>query len=548
MEELEDTKSITIDQLLDNVNYFELNNGNYIPTDFTLKFVNFIKLVNGGEGESNTTPVVHMKMLDKIQSDNPFIANLCARGMSKTTLMFEYLVLYIAVFGELDGFGKVDAMMYVSDSMDNGVKSARKNIEFRYNNSEFLLKFLPREGVKFTDSFLEFKNKDGHRFGVRMFGAKTGIRGNKIYGKRPQIAVLDDLVSDEDAVSKAAMKTIENTVYNGVFHALDPTRRKIIFNGTPFNKADILYKAVESGAWDANVWPICERFPCTKEEFNGAWEDRFTYDSLMEAYNLAKKNGKAAAFRQELLLRISSDEERLVPDSVIEGFWYSRNTLLNRRNSYNYYITTDFATTDKQSSDYSVISVWAYSSSKVWYWVDGIVEKQNMSKNLDDLFRLASKYKIQGAGIETSGQQAGFINWIEEKMEERNIWFMLTSNRGNTSKGISNTVNKLARFNQVLPQILAGKVKFPKELKEDKRIKEFIAEFELVTFEGIKSKNDDCLDTVSMLPEMNPWQPSEEINDSDLFSEANAAKDAIDIYNRSFPTPQEQSDLSSYVV
>src|SRR5690606_21572399 len=158
-------------------------------------------------------------------------------------------------------------IIYVSYSMDNGVKSARKNIEFRYLNSEFLQEWIPE--AKFTDNYMEFTNKNGKKLGVKMFGAKTGIRGTKIFGKRPQLCVLDDLVSDDDARSKAQMQAIKDTVYKGVMPALDPTHNKIIFNGTPFNKNDVLYEAVESGEWDVNVWPICEKFPCSKEEFRG---------------------------------------------------------------------------------------------------------------------------------------------------------------------------------------------------------------------------------------------------------------------------------------
>ena len=68
-----------------------------------------------------------------------------------------------------------------------------------------------------------------------MFGAKTGLRGTKIFGKRPPLAVLDDLVSDDDAKSRASMEAIKDTVYKGVNYALDPTRRKIIFNGHAFS-------------------------------------------------------------------------------------------------------------------------------------------------------------------------------------------------------------------------------------------------------------------------------------------------------------------------
>lgn len=495
---------MTVDQWLDNVNYEDLNSGHYVPSTFALDFMNFIKLVNGVEGESHKTPVVHLKMLDKIAGKKQRVANLCARGMAKTTLMFEYLALYLAMFGELPGFGKVEGMIYVSDSMDNGVKSARKNIEFRYHSSEFIQEWVPE--AKFTDNMLEFKNKDGKVFGIKMFGAKTGLRGTKLYGKRPVLAVLDDLVSDDDSKSKAAMEAIKDTVYKGVNFALDPTRRKIIFNGTPFNKNDILYEAVESGAWDVNVWPVCERFPVPEEEFQGAWADRFTYQFVKDEYEAAKLAGKLAAFNQELMLRISSEEERLIQDSEIN--WYSRQSLLKNRGRFNFYITTDFATSDKETADYSVISVWAYNNAGDWFWVDGVCARQTMDKSVDDLFRLVAEYKPQSVGVEITGQQGAFIQWLNTEMMARNIYFSFAREKG--KPGIRPVLNKLSRFNLVVPLFKAGKMFFPEEMRETAIMTEFVSEMTLATINGLKG-HDDCLDTISMLMYLNPWKPTEEV-------------------------------------
>jgi predicted phage terminase large subunit-like protein len=497
----------TVDEWLDSVDYTWLNDGHYLPGKFALKFMNFIKLVNGSEGEQNKTPVVHLAMLDQIGGTKGKIANLCFRGAAKTTLMFEYLVLYVAVFGEIDGFGKVPGMIYVSDSMDNGVKSARKNIQFRWENSEFLQEWLPPESTKFTDAYMEFKSKEGNRFGVKMFGAKTGIRGTKIFGKRPPIAVLDDLVSDEDAKSKAAMKTISDTVSKGINHALDPMRRKIIFSGTPFNKTDVLYEAVESGAWNVNVWPVCEAFPCTREEFRGAWDDRFTYDFIKQEYDDAVLEGKLSSFNQELMLRISSDEERLVQEAEIN--LYSRASLLKNRGRFNFYITTDFATSDKETADFSVISVWAYNSNGDWFWVDGICERQTMEKSIDALFRFVSEYRPQQVGVEVTGQQYAFITWLQQEMMSRNIWFNFAKEPKASRPGIRPTTNKLSRFNLVVPLFKAGKIYFPEEMRQSKILREFFSEISLATIDGLKGK-DDCLDTISMLQYLIPWKPTED--------------------------------------
>lgn len=491
-----------LDDWLDQVDYSFLNSSKYNPTEFALSFMNFIKLVNGEEGESNKTPPVHLKMLDKLTTGSKRIVNLCHRGSGKTTLFMEYLTLYLAVFHEIPGFGKVEGMIYVSDSMENGAKNARKNIEFRYERSEFLKKYIPK--AKFTDAYLEFENIKGEKMGVKLYGATTGLRGTKIFGKRPVLAILDDLISDEAAKSKTVMQLIKDTVYKGVNYALDPTRHKIIFNGTPFNKEDIIIEAVESGAWDVNVWPVCEHFPCTKEEFQGSWPDRFTFEYVQDQYKTSLETGKLAAFYQELMLRISSDDERLVQDSEIR--WYDRPELLKNKHNFNFYITTDFATSAKETADYSVISVWAYNANKDWFWVDGICEKQTMDKNIDALFKLVQQYHPQAVGVEITGQQGGFIPWLQREMMTRNIWFNFATTKG--TPGIRPTSDKLTRFNLVVPWFKAGKIYFPEQMKASNIMGIFMQQIKLCTINGIKG-HDDCVDTISMLGYLTPWEPSE---------------------------------------
>jgi predicted phage terminase large subunit-like protein len=854
----------TLDEWLDSVSYGTLNSSSYVPTEFALTFMNFIKLVNGKDGEQNKTPPVHLAMLDKIVSPVQRVANLCFRGSGKTTLFGEYFFPYLGVFGYLPNFGRVPAAIYVSDSMDNGVKSLRKNMEFRYKNSEFLQEWIPK--ATFTDNYIEFQNREGALFGLKMFGAKalsldssvytvdgissigacqpgdrifgpdgqlttitaksevfykpmyrirlhdgrelkvsedhlnvvtqlrqhttgtlkgrmyfedrvltvpeileynlkngsnyrfwikateplayperdlpldpytlglllgdgrikangnsdliahesdwptyerhipyqlgkvqrdnrrpttitrsvrglqskcialginchgrskevpaaylrgsinqrlallqglldtdgtittngyvsfcsqsenlalgvltlvrslgglavlqprnghfkvgikinlpvfrlarklerqrfdrrtmarieaiepielepsqciavdnadrqfltdgytrthnTGLRGTKIFGKRPPIAVLDDLVSDDDSKSRAAMMAIKDTVYKGIDYALDPTRRKIIFNGTPFNSEDILIEAVESGAWDVNVWPVCETFPCSREEFQGAWEDRFTYDFVKKQYDDAVLTGKVAAFQQELMLRITSEEERLVQDAEIR--WYKRQALLNAKGSFNFYITTDFATSAKQTADFSVISVWAYNANGDWFWVDGICERQTMDKSIDDLFRLVQEYKPQQVGIEVTGQQGAFINWLQNEMITRNVWFNFASSEKSNAPGIRPVVDKLSRFNIVVPWFKAGKIYWPEEMKQSQIMGQFMNQIRLVTQSGIKGK-DDCIDTISMLGYLKPWKPSESMP---------VTKQEIDVFEEEY-ADINVGGLSTYIV
>ena len=495
----------TVEEWLNSVSYAE--DPEYVPSQFALAFVNFIKLVNGGQGEENKTPTLHLKMLDQIDQPNSRkIANMVHRGAAKTTVLGEYLILYLATFGELPTFGQVDFALYVSDSIDNGVKNMRKNLEFRWENSSFLQKYVPH--AKFTDIHWHFKNVSGKEFIVKGYGAKTGVRGTKANGKRPQLAILDDLVSDEDARSKTMIAAIEDTVHKAIDHAMHPTRSKIIWSGTPFNASDPLYKAIESGAWAVNCYPVCEKFPCTRQEFRGSWEDRFTYDYVKRKYLEALKSGTIHTFNQELMLRIMSDEDRLVLDSDIN--WYKRHDVLKHLHLYNTYITTDFATTEDESGDYAFISVWAISSGGHKFWVDGICKRQGMDKNIDDLFVLAQKYKPLSVGIEVTGQQEGFIPWIKSEMVKRRIFFNLASSGNSNRPGIRPNTNKLQRFIVTVPWFKAGEMFFPEELKNEKVMIELMEELRLASGNGLKSKHDDGIDTVSMLAAMSVFLPDAE--------------------------------------
>lgn len=490
-----------VTEYLAEVNYSD-NNG-FVPSTFSLEMVNLIKLIDGGMTE-NITPTVHLKILDSyVDVSGKDVINLCHRGMAKTSLM-EYLIFRIALYGELPSLGKIPHMIYVGDTIDGGVKKMRKALEFKFNNSDFLQQYL--QEVKFTDIRWEFIRKDGTSLVVSAYGGKTNIRGTRENGSRPILALLDDIITDADARSPTEIENIKTNINSSLEAALHPKRRKIIWNGTPFSAADPLYVAVESGAWIVNVFPICEKFPCTREEFRGSWEDRFDYDYVMKMYEKLRLQGALASFYQELMLQILSDDTRLISDSDLK--WYSRKALMANKGNFNFYVTTDFATSEKQFSDFSFISVWAVNNKGYKYWVDGLCKRQTMDKNIDELFKFCQKYSPQSVGIEVSGQQAGFVSWIEKEMLTRNIFFSLASDSNEGRAGIRPSTSKLQRFNVAVPYFKMGEMFFPVEEKGGVALDELLDELSLTTVGGFKSKHDDALDTISMLPLMPIWLPS----------------------------------------
>ena len=499
-------EKLELEDLVNQTDYKSLYKDTY-PSVFAISFVNFIKLVNDGKGEENKTPPIHYDMLDQIP-EHKYNLYVAARGTAKTSVIHEYLTLYIGTYGGLPikGYESVDVGMYVADTMDNGVKSLRKNVQFRYENSMFLQKYIPE--ANFTEGRIELINAEGSHYCLRMFGVTSGVRGFKEYGKRPVICGLDDLLSDKNANSPTVLNDIEEVITGAARQALHPSKRMMLWTGTPFNKKDPLYKAAGTSAWNTRVYPVCEKFPCERDEFVGAWEDRFSFDMVREEYTSLSSAGRIDMFNRELMLRLISDDDRLVALSDMPEF--SRDMVLANKERYNFYITTDFAVSDKTTADNSVILVWAYTTNGDWLLVDGVTEKQLMDKNVEDLFRFVLDYRPLEVGVEISGQQKGFISWLYSEMVRRNIYFTFASDKNSREAGIRPATNKFVRFNTVVPLFKSKKIWLPKELKEDKLIIYFLEEVLYVTDSGIKSRTDDVIDNVSQLPLLKAWKPSEE--------------------------------------
>lgn len=493
-------KEIGLENLLNEVDYKQLEK--QLPSIFALKFINVIKLINDGKGEENKTPTFHYDMLNQLtkHKDNLFIA---FRGSAKTSLLSEYMILYLALFNSLPLIDDINLGIYISDTMENGVKNMRRNLEHRYNNSKFLQKFVPK--ARFTESEWEFTNINNKQLLIKGFAAQTGFRGVKGYNTRPQICILDDLMSDKNAQSPTITEDIKNIIYKAARAALHPTKRMFIWTGTPFNKKDPLYQAAASKAWNTKVYPICEKFPCDYSEFKGAWEDRFDYAFIAREYNMYKESGMISAFNQELMLRIMSDDDRLVLDSDIKFIDIDFIEKDIDRVKYNYFITTDFATSEKQKADFNVISVWTYTKEHGWILIDGMLRRCKINEMIDEIFKFSDKYKPIGVVIEVSGVQKGFGDVLEQQMIDRHKFFPLyKEDNRKKEEGVISSSSKLVRFNSVLPLFKQNKIKFNSKLKYTPILNEGLEELSSITNGGIKSAHDDFIDTVSQIAKLVP--------------------------------------------
>ena len=497
----------------------------YVPTEEALKFIAFIRATGN---EENTSPEAHYKIADALFSSNKKdwkVVIECLRGMGKSTVV-EYAVLYVAALGYWPNFGKVPFIVFLGASQDGNVKSFFKNLAGKVERSEFLRDLITVK--RQIDNEIELVNQDGIETISAGRGMSTNWRGIRSRtGKRPTVLIADDVLSNEVMTSETIRKTIETNWFNSALPALDPIKHKIIYIGTPLAETDLLHQLKNSGAYLIIRFPLCPKFPVPEEEFVSIWPDRFSYEYTKDLYDQYKSAGTTQSFYTEYMLEITDLTTLLVEPQDIQ--WFDPTVIKKNIRNYNFYIVTDFATSTKKSADFSTIGVIAVSNNSDWLLVDGQCRRQTMQENIDDLFRFAQKWKPLSVGIESSGQQGGFISIIQEMMIKRNTWFTFAKKRGSKEVGIRPLKDKMHRFvTGVQPKFKQNKVWLPKPEIIETTAPRFYAlvqelENELSKFTlagGVKVlAHDDAIDLLNQFSEMDVFTPGIDDQPSPRFIE-----------------------------
>lgn len=488
---------------------------NYIPSEEALKFVAFIRATGN---ESFSSPEIHYKMADRFFSSEKADLNVlieCCRGVGKSTVA-EYAVIYSAVLGEWPGFGKCPFIVFLGASAEGNVKQFFKNVASKIANSEFLSSLV--DVRRQTDKEIELVNKSGVETFIAGKGMNVNWRGVRSpNGDRPSLLLADDVLHNDSATSETIRNTIDTNWFASALPALDPKHR-IIYIGTPISENDLLHKLKNSGTYSLVRFPLCEAFPCAEDEYKSVWPDRFTFEYTDRMYKQFDASGRTQLFHQEYMLSVVDLATLLIePDDIR---WFDPTIVTPTNGSYNMYISTDFATSTKKSADYSTMGVWAISNNNDWLLVDGQCKRQTMSENITDLFKLVQKWQPLSVGIESSGQQGGFISILEEQMMRRNTWFSFAKKPGSKDLGIRPVTDKMHRFvTGVQPKFKQGKVWLPKpEILEGTNVRlfelvnEMNAELSKFTMaSGVKGlKHDDAIDLLNQLSEMDKFVPSGE--------------------------------------
>ena len=527
-------KKFDLDAALDSI---DLSFNGYSPTEDALEFFVLMRMVQGEDFEFET-PMFHYWLVDlmfgnvtrdhypyskevrdSITINTKRICIVASRGIAKSTVVTAFYPVYCAIKGITPDGVKTEFHLLVAASQQGGGRVMAKAVQSLCEDSVFCQQYF--ESMRFTETESEFIRKPDSSakstkvknrvFLCRYIGIGGGIRGvrSNIGAERPDHIIFDDVILNSDtAYSETIMGSLRTTIKADAINALRGGGKGKIFSvATPFHLLDPVIEMLTGGAYTPVAIPICENIyeGMPESEYIGAWPSMHPYHAVIEQYESAVASNATKEFNQERMLRISSDEDRMIQDNMIE--WYSRKDLLKDIGAYNIYITTDFTTTSEAKSDFSAISVWAVNSNRDFFLVDLCVKRQGIGEQYNELFRMVNFWSSHGkaveVGVETDGQQKAHIFALKEMMIKRSEWFTFARQKGAKigSQGILSRQsggNKHERFRFMLPQFQNHKVHFPHELKDTPDMREALKQLKYTTWEAFGGHDDFC-DTVSQL-------------------------------------------------
>ena len=321
---------------------------------------------------------------------------------------------------------------------------------------------------------------------IQCRGAGQKIRGLKYRNKRPDLVVVDDLLSDELVETEDRRIKIKKWFLGALLRCMSKDGA-IIVTGTILHEADLLSDLMKAEAgWVKRRYESCRIDADNKLCEPILWPDLYTLEDLMAMREEYASEGEISLFYREMFNRIVSNE---ASPFRREWFRYVTYKELEDKNLTNF-VMVDPAYTLKKSADFTSFSVIGVSSDRKWYIKAIIRGHWNVPGVIDQWFEVVKTYRPLIVGIQSVDWERVFKPLIQDEMRRRNLIHTVQclQTYSPVSKGLSNKRN---RINQLSKYYANGTIV---HVSDGLNIK--VLEQELLSHPY--SKYDDAADSTSL--------------------------------------------------
>ncbi len=265
-----------------------------------------------------TAPSFAGDVWSALENPNYRYVNLkMSRGFAKTTRLRVFASKRIA-------YGISRTILYIGASEAHAIRSVewlRSRIEAKMGKhgelrtTEFGATFNLRPGKKWQAHEIEiFHGVEEHPIWIMGVGITGNVRGINFDDYRPDLIIVDDPVTDENAVTMEQCNKISDLIMGAVANSLASTMEepnaKMVMLQTPISPHDASARAEASDEWHTEV------FGCWTEETEhapldeqvSAWPEMFPTRELQAKKLHAIREGRYSVFAREMECKLVAAE------------------------------------------------------------------------------------------------------------------------------------------------------------------------------------------------------------------------------------------------
>lgn len=380
------------------------------------------------------SPPMHRRIWEIIDAPNRYVNILMSRGWAKTSKLRIYAAKRIA-------YNVSRTILFVGASEKHtrrSVRWLRKQVE---RNRIFADTFQLKPGTPWTDEECQILHGiEGESVWVTGVGITSSSgRGINFDDYRPDLIICDDVMNDENSNTAEGREKISDLIFGAFKESLAPRSEspfaKLVMLNTPQDYNDISQQALKDKQF------VSERFGCwTKEtedlplEYRkSAWPELVPTSELQEEYRAAAARNRLSIFIREKECKLTTPETSVFRDEWLQFFGHDEDEPEPPLHEMWTIMVIDPVPPPSETKlakgivdgDFEAISVLGRYQGKI-YLLESVYNRgHNPTWTASEFFRLASKWRIRKALVESVAYQQTLTWLLREAMKKAGVYYLV---------------------------------------------------------------------------------------------------------------------------
>ena len=371
-------------------------------------------------------PDLHRIMWEDCASEEPRVALAAPRAHAKSTAITHAYVLS-EMLSRNRGF-----CLMVSDTEGQAAEFLG-DIKAELSGNETLREtFGIKRLLKETETNVVAEFNDGELFRIQVKGSEQKVRGLKWRGKRPDLIVGDDLENDEIVMNPERREKFRRWFMNALIPCgSDTCKYRIV--GTILHLDSMLNRLLEDPTWKSR------RFEAHNPDFSEIlWPEQFPKERLLAIRAGYEAQNDLDGYSQEYLNR-----------PIAEGnAYFNKNNFLDFERDGErallpnlvYYAAADFAISEKEKADYTVIMVAGMCPEGFLHVVDVRAGRWDAEQIIEELLAVQKAWSPAVFTFETAKIDKALGPFLDREMRRTGHYINIhleTPTQSKTARGKS---------------------------------------------------------------------------------------------------------------